>query len=94
MPRESSREVIEEDQFKEELAKLIKEPRVADEFIDGAKWLLARAPDSGTRLGSSHVWFLPMTRTEEGILPVVLYYTFDDNFVNLLSIVETLYPVE
>ncbi len=45
------------------------------------------------QIGNSHVWFLPMKQVP-GILPVVLYYTFDDNYVNLLSIQETTYPVQ
>ncbi|MGB2604896.1 MAG: hypothetical protein WBC78_14960 [Candidatus Sulfotelmatobacter sp.] len=37
------------------------------------------------------MWFLPMEDVP-GILPVVLYYTFDDDYVNFLSIQETIYP--
>jgi hypothetical protein len=86
------RTIIEEHRFAIELAALIEGgPRRADEFVDGAKWLLARSPESGSRLGASKVWFLPM-KEPPGILPVVLYYTFDDDYVNFLSIQETVYP--
>ncbi len=72
--------------------------RRGNAFIDGAKWVLSRDPFKGKRIGNSHVWFLAteeISRTEEGvpgILPLVLYYTFDDDHVNFLSIHETVYP--
>lgn len=88
------RTIIEEHRFVSELGKLIDGgPQRADEFVDGAKWLLARIPESGTRISTSDVWFLPM-KEQSGILPVVLYYTFDDDYVNFLSIQETIYPPE
>lgn len=88
---EKMREIIEEHRFSDELQKIIAVAQRADEFIDGAKWLLSRNPEVGKRIGASHVWFLAMEEIP-GVLPVVLYYTFDDNFVNFLSIQETVYP--
>ena len=85
------REIIEEHRFSDELRKIIQHSRRADEFIDGAKWTLSRNPQAGKRIGTSNVWFLAMEEIP-GILPVVLYYTFDDNFVNFVSIQETVYP--
>jgi hypothetical protein len=85
------REIIEEHRFADELARIITDAKRADEFIDGARWLLSRNPKSGTRISTSEVWFLPMEEIP-GILPVILYYTFDDDFVNFLSIQETIYP--
>jgi hypothetical protein len=87
------REIIEEHRFADELAQIIDDVRRADEFIDGAKWLLSRAPKSGTQIGSSNVWFLPMKEVP-AIMPVIMYYTFDEHFVNFLSIQETIYPVK
>lgn len=92
------REIVEEHRFADELAALIPNAPRAGEFIDGAKWVLSRDPFKGKRIGNSHVWFLPteeLPQTKEGpsgILPIILYYTFDDNYVNFLSIQETLYP--
>jgi hypothetical protein len=63
MPHGKLREIVEEHRFAIELSQIIRHAKRADEFIDGAKWLL-------------------------------LYYTFDDNYVNLLSIQETTYPVQ
>jgi hypothetical protein len=94
MPPAKFRTVIEEFNFENQLNNLIKfkVPRV-EEFVEGAKWMLARTPHEGKQIGSTDVWFLPNEyRKSSGELPVVLYYTFDDNFVNLLSIVETIYP--
>ncbi len=85
------REVIEEPRFALELRALIPNAKRADEFIDGAKWTLCRDPFSGRRISNSHVWFLPMEETP-GLLPIILYYTFDDDYVNFLSIQETIYP--
>jgi len=85
------RQIIEEHRFTKELEQLIGEAQRADEFVDGSKWLLSRSPKSGTRISKSHVWFLPIKEIP-GILPVVIYYTFDEDHVNLLSIQETIYP--
>jgi hypothetical protein len=85
------RTIIEEHRFALELAALIPKAKRADEFIDGAKWVLCRDPFRGRRIGNSHVWFLAMEELPEH-LPIVLYYTFDNDNVNLLSIVETIYP--
>ena len=95
---EKLREIVEEHRFRDELAVLLSDARRADEFIDGAKWVLSRDPFKGRRIGTSKVWFLPMEEIPEtrvgppGILPVILYYTFDDDYVNFLSIQETVYP--
>ena len=91
MRRERMREIIEEHRFSLELHDIIRQSRRADDFIDGAKWTLARNPQAGKRIGTSDVWFLAMEEIPD-FLPVVLYYTFDENFVNFLSIQETLYP--
>lgn len=88
---EKMREIIEEPRFALELQGLIRKAKQADDFVDGAKWVLSRDPFRGRRIGNSHVWFLPLEEIPE-YLPVVLYYTFDDNYVNFLSIQETLYP--
>jgi len=87
---EKIREIIEEDRFKEELRHIISDARRADEFLDGARWVLSRDPMSGSRIGPTAVWFFPMEEIPN-ILPVVLYYTFDHDYVNFLSIQETLY---
>lgn len=93
MPHGKPREVIQEPSFTRELHRLIKDAKRADEFIDGVVWLLARSPRQGRQISNSHVWYAPM-KQKVGILPIVIYYTFDDDFVNLMSIQETLYAPE
>jgi hypothetical protein len=65
---------------------LISDVRRADEFIEGAEWVLSRSPWEGTPVGPmSSVWFLPMEEVPD--LPlVVLYYCFDDDYVWFLCI--------
>ena len=76
-------EIVEETQFSDELERLISDPIRADEFVDGAKFMLARQPRIGTHIGNN-VWFLPMSGES-----VSLYYSFDRDHVYLLSIVKT-----
>ena len=88
------RTIVEELKFYTEFNNLVKLniPRVED-FVEGAKWLLARNPEEGKRISTTDVWFLPNEfLPDKGELPLVIYYTFDDNIVNLLAIFETLYP--
>jgi hypothetical protein len=85
------REIREEPRFTLELQTIIPNAKRADEFTDGAKWRLSRDPFSGRRISNSHVWFVPMEEIP-ALLSVVIYYTFDDDYVNLLSIQETIYP--
>lgn len=85
------RQIIEEHRFSSELKQIISLERRAEEFSDGAKWVLARDPRRGKQIGTSHVWFLPI-HDAPGILPIILYYTFDDDNVYFLSVQETLYP--
>jgi len=88
------RTIIEELKFAAEL-KFLEKSKVlrVEQFVDGVKWLLARNPQEGKQIGSTDVWFIPNEfLPNKGELPLVIYYTFDDNLVNLLSIVETIYP--
>ena len=84
-------EIIEASRFRTELQQIVQHAKRADEFINGAKWVLCRNPEAGKRIGTSHVWFFAMEEIP-GILPVVLYYTFDEDSVIFLSIQETTYP--
>ncbi len=61
------------------------EPSVqrADEFLEGAETVLSRAPESGYQLHESSVWFIAGHTVD-----LVLYYTFDEDEVTLLSIRE------
>jgi hypothetical protein len=83
LPTHKIREIIEEAQFRDELSEFENDPARADEFIEGAKMLLSRAPDMGTKIGR-RVWYLPMRGFTQN--PLILYYTFDENRVFFLSL--------
>jgi hypothetical protein len=87
------RQIVESERFTKELKALEKSARKADEFVDGAKWVLCRGPEIvGTRIGKGPVWFLPVAEGAPSIDQVVLYYAFDDESVHFLSIQKTKYP--
>lgn len=96
MPHVKLRNIIEEHRFSIELESLIDDgpdkAKRADEFIDAVKWVLSRSPQRGTRIGKTNVWFIANDHNAN-MLPVVIYYTFDDDYVNLMSIQATLYPI-
>lgn len=88
------RTIVEELNFYTEFNALVKfRIRRVEEFVEGVKWLLARRPQEGKQIGNTVVWFVANEfLPEKGELPLVIYYTFDEHTVNLLSIVETIYP--
>ena len=88
------REIIEERRFEFEWDKLKTEhAQRVDDFVEGAKWFLARGPERGQRISNTDVWFI-VSENVRNILPMIIYYTFDQEYVNLLSIVETVNPPE
>jgi hypothetical protein len=58
---ELPRQVIRERSFERELRALLRDVREADDFVEGAEFILARDPDIGLPLGDG-IWFLPMAR--------------------------------
>jgi hypothetical protein len=80
---ELPRQVIRERSFERQLRALIEDAREADDFVEGAEFILARDPKIGTQLDDG-IWFLPMAPI--GRAQVALYYTFDDSTVTLLAI--------
>ncbi len=79
------RQVIREPRFEEELRRLIAETIAADQFVEAAEFLIARDPLIGSQTEDPRVWAMPMALVEGA--QVVLYYTFDDSTVWLLSII-------
>lgn len=80
------RGIVEEARFVEDLAAIEPDAIRADEFIDGAKWVLAREATRGTCVGpNSCVWFLPMNDVPDAP-SLILYYTFNQQSVYFLSI--------
>jgi hypothetical protein len=80
---ELPRQVIRERSFERQLRALIADAREADDFVEGAEFILARDPKIGS-LVDEGIWFLPMAPI--GRAQVALYYTFNDSTVTLLAI--------
>ena len=81
--RELPRQVIRERRFERELRALISDARVADAYVEGAEFVLAREPEAGEPI-SPAVWVMPMAPVKGR--QVALYYAFDESTVWLLSI--------
>lgn len=81
---EHPRQVVREHRFERELRALIRDSREADAFVEGAEFLLARDPVAGQPTAEPPIWALPMALIAGE--QIVLYYTFDDSTVWLLSI--------
>jgi hypothetical protein len=75
--------VIRERFFERQLRALIEDAREADDFVEGAEFILARDPKIGSPVDDD-IWFLPMAPV--GKAQVALYYTFDDSTVTLLAV--------
>jgi hypothetical protein len=80
---ELPRQVIRERSFEHQLRALIEDARKADDFVEGAEFILARDPKIGSPMDDG-IWFLPMAPI--GRAQVALYYMFDDSTVTLLAI--------
>jgi len=78
------REIVREPLFEQELMVLKHDAIRADEFTEGAEFVLSRNPEHGKKV-AKNVWFLPMTQPSEGG-SLSLYYTFDEHHVFFLSI--------
>ncbi len=77
------RDVIHTERYEKELRAVYKDVKRADEFIRGTEWEICRYPESGEQHGN--VWGKPITDLPDQP-PLVLYYTFNDNFIWLMSI--------
>ena len=85
MPEPLPRQVIREHSFEKAIAAIIEDEREADDFVDGAEFILSRDPKSGFLLyPNGSVWFLPMCPV--GGKQVTLFYTFNDEKVWLFGI--------
>jgi hypothetical protein len=78
------REIVKNPGFEQDLAQLEFDAIRADEFTEGAEYVLSRNPEYGTQI-HKNVWFLPMWRPGEG-KNVNLYYTFDKDRVYFLAL--------
>ena len=76
--------VVREHRFEKELRALIRDAIRADEFVEGAEFVLARDPRKGVEIPGTQIWFMPMALI--GNDQITLYYTFNETTVWLLSI--------
>jgi hypothetical protein len=76
------RDIFRQPLFEQELLQLGFDAIRADEFTEGAEWILSRYPDFGTQI-AKNVWFLPIGRPSQGLN---LYYTHDEHRVYFLSL--------
>ena len=80
------RDVIHETRFDHELTQLASDARRADEFVDGAIMSLARDARAGCQIApGSPVWMLSAPNAPT-VTPMILYYTFNEHHVHLLSL--------
>ena len=86
------REIVRNPLFEQDLSKLEFDAVRADEFTEGAEFVLSRNPEYGTEI-AKHVWFLPMWQPSKG-KRVNLYYTFDQDHVYFLSLLRATEEVE
>jgi hypothetical protein len=78
-------EVVREEAFEEEIAFPITDEREADDFVEGAEYILARDPRAGRHIGGEpDLWFMPMApiRGQQ----ISLLYTFNDLTVFFVGI--------
>ena len=87
------REVFHQPQFEKELREIESDIKRVDEFVRGAEWQICRDPESGKMVeGAPNVWGVPITDIPDQP-PLVLYYTFNDRFIWLISIKISHHPV-
>lgn len=80
------RVVVRQPSFEKELKQLIPDFERADEFMAGAEWALARRATGGTQIRKdSPVWCIH-DNPSSSLPPVVIYYSFNDAHVYLMSI--------
>ena len=79
------REIIEEKQFADEKRKISKSLKRLDEILDGVTWILCRKPESFHNIPDTPLW-LAKTDPFPGHPALQVWFTFDDDSVNLLSI--------
>lgn len=83
------RDVVRDKHFEKEMGDISGSVKKADEFLEGVELIVSRDPQAGTCVApASNVWFIPGHTVD-----VVIYYTFNDDYVYLLSARKTL-PLE
>lgn len=82
------RTIVESDRYQSEREELSKDVQRWDEMIEGLLAAVSRSPEIGHRTNDPRVWAIASVPWP-GAAEVVLYYTFDDEQVTLLSVRQT-----
>ena len=86
------RSVVYEHAFDEQMRAFQPDFFLYDQFLQGIEWILGREPTYGTFINDSNVWVLACDGSY-GVPNVVIYYTFNANYVYMLG-VESTEPVD
>lgn len=82
-----ARSLVAEDSFTEQFKKIQGSQRRADELLEGCDAHLANYPERGTRCGEDcDVWAWASVPDAVDVVPVVIYYTFNEQRVHLLAV--------
>jgi hypothetical protein len=79
---------IREHRFDSELQDIEANHSIAEEIISGIEWVLARQPDSGVNVHPSGVWYY-VARDIPRQRQIIVFYTFTENHIYLLSALES-----
>lgn len=81
------RTVVQEDRFRRELAAIEPDVRRTDEALFYVEHLVAREPWVGLPTRQPEVWIAPILLPSGAeVVEASIFYTFDDQYVRLLSI--------
>ncbi len=84
------REIRESHTFRSQIKKLFSDWRRGENFIDGVKCATQRNPEVGFLVDNNDPPYRAL-RSEKlpGMKPVIVYYTYNDDMICLVAIVET-----
>jgi hypothetical protein len=81
-----ARQIIEEDQFREEKIRISRSVKRLDDILLGITWVLARKPESFEQVGTLDLYLAKTDAVPPGVPALYIWFWFDDDAVHLLSI--------
>lgn len=88
MPDKKRREVIESPRYTKERNLLQPDVARMDEILDGVVWVLSEDPTVGRKTPNPAIWAMPTIAWNT--VPLVVYYSFNENQVVLESIIKAI----
>lgn len=79
------RTIIESEAYLSEKMAFHDDPRVVDDLLEGALFILARSPEAGHRIQGTPLWGIKLGRWLS-VPPSTMFYHFDESSVTLVSI--------